>query len=106
MIFRRTASLVNASDNMERNLIEQATQLNTIEESHGNNDAIKNLWKSRVMPMIIDRQETISDHIARLESLKDSVCERFVHMSAGYGLRWHEIESVRESYIDRHSDKF
>ena len=30
--FRRIASLVNASDNMERDLIEQAIQLNTIEE--------------------------------------------------------------------------
>jgi len=51
------------------------------------------------MSMIIDRQETISDHIARLESLKDSVCERFVHMSAGYELRWHEIEIAFESRI-------
>ena len=53
-------------------------------------------------PAIIDWQETISDHIlyiARLESLKDSLRGRFVHVDVGYGLRWHAIETAFESRI-------
>ena len=102
--FRRIASLVNASDNMERDLIEQATQLKST--SHGNNDTTSHRISERVescqTPAIIDWQETISDHIlyiARLESLKDSLRGRFVHVDVGYGLRWHAIETAFESRI-------
>jgi len=37
--------------------------------------------------------------IARLESLKDSVRERFIQVGAGYsaGLRWHKIDTAFES---------
>ncbi|KYQ52666.1 hypothetical protein ALC60_08197, partial [Trachymyrmex zeteki] len=45
-----------------------------------------------------NRQSVIAC-IAWLESLKDSVRGRFVHVGVGYGLRWHEIEMAFESRI-------
>jgi len=48
----------------------------------------------------------VHDH--RLESLKDSVRERFMHVDPGYsaGLRWRAIDgSFRKSYIDWCSNK-
>ena len=79
--FRRTVSLVNASNNMKHDLIEQAIQLNTIEEyvtweqrcdeliesleeqSHGRTNA-RDYRSAR---------ESVITYIAMLESLKDSV---------------------------------
>jgi len=54
---------------MERDLIEQATKLNTKKSmSYGNNELkhrISERAESCQTPAIIDQQETISDHIYR-----------------------------------------
>jgi len=95
--FRRIASLVNAGD-----LIQQVTQLNTREEyvawEQRRAHRISERAESCQTLTIIDWQETISDHMS-LESLKDSVRGRFVHVSAAYKLRWREIETAFESCI-------
>jgi len=98
------ASLINASDNMEGDLIEQATQLNIIEEYVAWERW--NIWKSHAKHsrLSIGKRQSVITYIARLESLKDSMHGRLVHVGAGYKLRWREIK--RESYIDRVSDKF
>jgi len=46
-------------------------------------------------------RQSLVAQIARLEKLKDSVCERFVHASAGYsaGLRWRAIDTAFENCI-------
>ncbi|KYN02011.1 hypothetical protein ALC62_07189 [Cyphomyrmex costatus] len=88
---------------MERDFIEQATLLSTREEYAA--------WEQRCDEFIesLEEQSRIKrprlsignrqSVIARLESLKDSVRGRFVHVGAGYGLRWREIETAFESCI-------
>ncbi|KYN09985.1 hypothetical protein ALC57_17889 [Trachymyrmex cornetzi] len=47
----------------------------------------------------IGNSQSVIACIARLESLKGSVRERFVHVGARHGLRWREIETAFESRI-------
>ncbi|KYQ51880.1 hypothetical protein ALC60_09013 [Trachymyrmex zeteki] len=91
---------------MERDLVEQATLLNTREEyiawEQRCDEFIESLEEqSRIKRPRLptgNRQSVIAC-IARLGSLKDSVRGRFVHVGAGYGLRWREIETAFESRI-------
>src|SRR5215469_12132578 len=94
---------------MERELMEQSAQLNTREDyiawEQRYNDFIESLkergrMKLRLRLSIGARQSVIAC-IKRLENLKDSVRERFVHVGAGYnaGLRWREIDTAFKSRI-------
>ncbi|KYN22454.1 hypothetical protein ALC57_05148, partial [Trachymyrmex cornetzi] len=47
----------------------------------------------------IGNRQSVIACIARLESLKGSVRGLFVHIGAGHGLRWREIETAFESRI-------
>ncbi|KYN28193.1 hypothetical protein ALC57_02393, partial [Trachymyrmex cornetzi] len=94
------------SDNMERDLIEQATLLNTREEyvawEQRCDEFIESLEEqSRIKRprLSIGNRQSVIACIARLESLKGSVRGRFVHVGAGHGLRWREIETAFESRI-------
>ncbi|KYN28570.1 hypothetical protein ALC57_02011 [Trachymyrmex cornetzi] len=91
---------------MERDLIEQATLLNTRDEyvawKHRCDKFIESLEEqSRIKrpQLSIGNRQSVIACIARLESLKDSVRGRFVHVGAGHGLRWREIETAFESRI-------
>jgi len=50
--------------------------------------------------LLIGIKQSLVAQIARLESLKDSVCGRFVHAGAGYsaGLRWRMIDTANDRY--------
>ncbi|KYN23492.1 hypothetical protein ALC57_04090 [Trachymyrmex cornetzi] len=91
---------------MESDLIEEAVQLNTRKEYVA--------WKQRCDELIefieeqnrtkrprlaVGHRQSVVARIARLESLTGSVRGRFVHVGAGYGLRWREIETTFESLI-------
>ncbi|KYN15673.1 hypothetical protein ALC57_12104 [Trachymyrmex cornetzi] len=91
---------------MESDLIEEAVQLNTRKEYVA--------WEQRCDELIqfieeqsrtkrprlaVGHRQSVVTRIARLESLKDSVRGRFVHVGVGYGLRWREIETTFESRI-------
>ncbi|KYN00049.1 hypothetical protein ALC62_09194 [Cyphomyrmex costatus] len=91
---------------MERDFIEQATLLSTREEyvawEQRCDEFIESLEEqSRIKRprLSIGNRQSVIACIARLESLKDSVRGRFVHVGAGYGLRWREIETAFESRI-------
>ncbi|KYN07670.1 PREDICTED: uncharacterized protein LOC108779646 [Cyphomyrmex costatus] len=90
---------------MERDLIEQVTLLDTREEyvawEQRCDEFIESLEEqSRIKrPRSICNRQSVIACIARIESLKDSVRERFVHVSAGYGLRWREIDAVFENRV-------
>ncbi|KYN20689.1 hypothetical protein ALC57_06948 [Trachymyrmex cornetzi] len=91
---------------MERDLIEQATLLNTREEyvawEQRCDEFIESLEEqSRIKRprLSIGNRQSVIACIARLESLKGSVRGRFVHVGAGHGLRWREIETAFESRI-------
>ncbi|KYN50673.1 hypothetical protein ALC56_00050, partial [Trachymyrmex septentrionalis] len=45
-------------------------------------------------PQLSIKRQLVTACTARFESLKDSVGERFVHVGAGYRLRWREIETA------------
>ncbi|KYN38648.1 hypothetical protein ALC56_06974, partial [Trachymyrmex septentrionalis] len=94
------------SDNMEHDLIEQATQLNTREEYVAWEQRCDEFMESleeqshaKCLRLSIGKRQSVITCIARLESLKDSVRERYVHVGAGYGLPWREIETAFESRI-------
>ncbi|KYQ49092.1 hypothetical protein ALC60_11847, partial [Trachymyrmex zeteki] len=94
------------SDNMERDLIEQATLLNTREEYVAWEqrcdefiDSLEEQSRIKRPRLSTGNRQSVIARIARLESLKDSVRGRFVHVGAGYGLRWREIETVFEGRI-------
>jgi len=89
-------------------LREQAARLNTREEYIA--------WKQRCdefIELLDDRsrikhprlsiyiRQSLIAQIARLESLKDSVRERFMHAGVGYsaGLRWRAIDTAFENHI-------
>ncbi|KYN22041.1 hypothetical protein ALC57_05573 [Trachymyrmex cornetzi] len=104
--FRHTASLVNATDNMESDLIKEAVQLNTRKEYVAWEQRCDELIKfieeesrTKRPRLAVGHRQSVVARIARLESLKDSVRGRFVHVGAGYGLRWREIETTFESRI-------
>jgi len=92
----------------ERDLTEQAIRLNTIDEfiaweQHCNEfieslDECSRIKRSRLS---IGNKQSFITRIAPLESLKDSVRERFVHAGAGYSaeLRWREIDTAFKSRI-------
>ncbi|KYN05852.1 hypothetical protein ALC62_03213, partial [Cyphomyrmex costatus] len=99
---------ISQSSDMERDLIEQATLLSTREEyiawEQRCDEFIESLEEqSRIkrLRLSIGNRQSVIAYIARLESLKDSVRGRFVHVGAGYGdgLRWREIETAFESRI-------
>jgi len=87
-------------------LIEQAIQLNTREEYVAWEQRCDEFMESleeqshaKCLRLSIGKRQSVITCIARLESLKDSVRGRFVHVGAGYGLRWREIETAFESRI-------
>ncbi|KYN14562.1 hypothetical protein ALC57_13224 [Trachymyrmex cornetzi] len=91
---------------MEGDLSEQATQLNTREEyvawEQRCDEFIESLEEqSRIKRprLSISNRKSVTACIARLESLKNSVRGRFVHVGAGHGLRWRKIETAFESRI-------
>ncbi|XP_018317340.1 phospholipase A1 [Mycetomoellerius zeteki] len=49
--------------------------------------------------LLIGKRQSAIASIARLESLKDSMRGRFMHVGAGYGLRWREIDTAFENRI-------
>ncbi|KYN22279.1 hypothetical protein ALC57_05315 [Trachymyrmex cornetzi] len=92
----------------ERNLVKQATQLNTRKEFLAReqrcNDFIESLegQSSIKRPRLpIGVRQSLTARIARLESLKDSVRGRFMQVGTGHsaGLRWREIDTAFESRI-------
>ncbi|KYM93731.1 hypothetical protein ALC62_15669 [Cyphomyrmex costatus] len=90
----------------ERDLIQQANQLSTREEyvawEQRCDEFIESLeGQSRIKRprLSIGNRQSVIARIARLESLKESVSGRFVHVGAKYGLRWREIETAFESRI-------
>ncbi|KYN19884.1 hypothetical protein ALC57_07777 [Trachymyrmex cornetzi] len=91
---------------MERDLIEQAILLNTREKyvawEQRCDEFIESLEEqSRIKRprLSIGNRQSVIACIARFERLKDSVRGRFVHVGAGHGLRWCEIETAFESRI-------
>ncbi|KYM93996.1 hypothetical protein ALC62_15392, partial [Cyphomyrmex costatus] len=93
-------------DQTERELVEQAAQLNTREEyiawEQRCDEFIESLEeqsRAKRPRLSIGNRQSVIACIARLESLKDSVRGRFVHVGAGHGLRWREIETAFESRI-------
>ncbi|KYN21953.1 hypothetical protein ALC57_05665 [Trachymyrmex cornetzi] len=107
-ITRCTALLVNLAAQVITwsDLIEQATLLNTREEyvawEQRCDEFIESLEEqSRIKRprLSIGNRQSVIACIARLESLKGSVRGRFVHVDAGHGLRWREIETAFESRI-------
>ncbi|XP_071574388.1 uncharacterized protein [Temnothorax nylanderi] len=103
-------------ENMEQELQEQSDRLNSIEDFAA--------WEQRCNQFIevveeesrnkrprlngdvlsIGNRQSLVAQIARIESIKDSVRQRFVHVGAGYsasetGLRWREIDTAFESRI-------
>ncbi|KYM93669.1 hypothetical protein ALC62_15728 [Cyphomyrmex costatus] len=91
---------------MERDLIQQANQLSTREEyvawEQRCDEFIESLEEqSRIKRprLSIGNRQSVIARIAWLESLKDSVRGRFMHVGAGYGLRWREIGTAFESRI-------
>jgi len=74
----------------ERDLRKQAAQLNTQEDyiawEQQCDELIKLLEHSRIkrLQLPIGNRQSLVAHIARVESLKDSVRGRFVHAGAGY----------------------
>ncbi|KYN09117.1 hypothetical protein ALC57_18748, partial [Trachymyrmex cornetzi] len=94
------------SDNIERDLIEQATLLNTREEyvawEQRCDEFIESLEEQSHIKrprLSIGNRQSVIACIARPESLKDSMRGRFVYVGAGHGLRWREIETAFESRI-------
>ncbi|XP_071574664.1 uncharacterized protein [Temnothorax nylanderi] len=95
----------------EQELLEQSTLLNSREEftawEQRCNEFIESLEEqSRIKRprLSIGLKQSLVACIARLEGLKDSVRQRFVHVGAGYGaseagLRWREIDTAFESRI-------
>ncbi|XP_071631894.1 uncharacterized protein [Temnothorax longispinosus] len=103
-------------NNMEQELLEQSTLLNSREDfaawEQRCDEFIESLEEqSRIKRprLSIDQssiglKQSLVACIARLEGLKDSVRQRFVHVGAGYsasetGLRWREIDTAFESRI-------
>ncbi|KYN19876.1 hypothetical protein ALC57_07783 [Trachymyrmex cornetzi] len=91
---------------MERELIEQAALLGTREkyiawEQRCDNfiESVEEQSRAKRPRLSIGKRQSVITCIARLESLKDTVRGRFVHVGAGYGLRWREIETAFESRI-------
>ncbi|XP_071642231.1 uncharacterized protein [Temnothorax longispinosus] len=96
---------------MEQELLEQAAQLNSIEEfsawEQRCNQYLEVLEKqsgNKRRRLSISDQQSLVAQIARIESEKDSVRQRFVHVGAGYsagetGLRWRKIDTAFESRI-------
>ncbi|KYQ47054.1 hypothetical protein ALC60_13929, partial [Trachymyrmex zeteki] len=94
------------SDNMERDLIEQATLLNTREEYIAWEqrcdefiESLKEQSRIKRSRLSTGNRQSVIACITQLESLKDSVRGRFVHVGATYGLRWREVETAFESRI-------
>jgi len=91
----------------ERDLTEQAAQLNTREEfitwEHRCDKFIESLEEqSRIKrPRLSIDEQSLITRIARLENLKDSVHGCFVQVGARYsaGLRWRKIDTAFESRI-------
>jgi len=92
----------------ERDLTEQAGQLNTQEEylawEQRCSDFIESLEEqSRIKHsrLSIGVKQSLIARIARLENLKDAVRSRFVQVDTGYsaGFKWREIDTVFESRI-------
>jgi len=71
--------------------------------SRGNSDVESLEEQSRVkhLRLSIGIKQLLIAYIARLESFKDSVRDRFVQVSARYsaGFRWSEIDTAFESRI-------
>ncbi|XP_077257892.1 uncharacterized protein LOC143895014 [Temnothorax americanus] len=99
-------------NNMEQELLEQSTLLNSREDfaawEQRCDEFIESLEEqSRIKRprLSIGLKQSLVACIARLEGLKDSVRQRFVHVGAGYsasaitGLRWREIDTAFESRI-------
>ncbi|KYN23487.1 hypothetical protein ALC57_04094 [Trachymyrmex cornetzi] len=91
---------------MERDLIKQATLLNTREEyvaweqrCDEFTESLEEQSRIKRLRLSIGKRQSVIACIARLESLKDSVRGRFVHVDAGHGLRWREIETAFKSRI-------
>ncbi|XP_071578551.1 uncharacterized protein [Temnothorax nylanderi] len=96
---------------MEQELLDQSTLLNSREDfaawEQRCDEFIESLEEqSRIKRprLSIGLKQSLVACIARLEGLKDSVRQRFVHVGAGYsasetGLRWREIDTAFESRI-------
>ena len=91
---------------MEHDLIEQATLLSTINEYSDVGTAMRWIIESlekqnriKRLRLSIGNRQSLIAYIARLESLKESVRGRFVHVGAEYELRWRVIETVFENRI-------
>ena len=98
---------------MEQELLEESDRLNSIEEFSA--------WEQRCVEFVesleeqsrankrqrisIGYQQSLVAQIARIESLKNLVRQRFVHVGAGHssasetGLRWREIDTAFKSRI-------
>ncbi|XP_071578695.1 uncharacterized protein [Temnothorax nylanderi] len=97
--------------NMEQELLDQSTLLNSREDfaawEQRCDEFIESLEEqSRIKRprLSIGLKQSLVACIARLEGLKDSVRQRFVHVGAGYSaseteLRWREIDTAFESRI-------
>ncbi|XP_076638285.1 uncharacterized protein LOC143350581 [Colletes latitarsis] len=90
-------------DHQEQELYEQAAQLRSMEEynlwEHRFGDYLDSLEEqSRIkrLRLSIGEKQSLIARIARLESLKDSTRNRFVHAGAGHSarLRWREIDTA------------
>ncbi|XP_076638299.1 uncharacterized protein LOC143350233 [Colletes latitarsis] len=93
----------DSTDHQEQELYEQAAQLGMMEEynlwEHRLGDYLNSLEeRSRIkrLRLSIGEKQSLIARIARLESLKDSTRNRFVHVGAGHSarLRWHEIDTA------------
>ncbi|XP_071574625.1 uncharacterized protein [Temnothorax nylanderi] len=96
---------------MEQELLDQSTLLNSREDfaawEQRCDEFIESLEEqSRIKRprLSIGLKQSLVACIARLEGLKDSVRQRFVHVGAGYSasetrLRWREIDTAFESRI-------
>ncbi|XP_077256530.1 uncharacterized protein LOC143894260 [Temnothorax americanus] len=96
---------------MEQELLEQSTLLNSREEFTAWEqrcdefiESLEEQGRIKRPRLSIGLKQSLIARIARIEGLKDSVRQRFVHVGAGYsasetGLRWREIDTAFESRI-------
>ncbi|XP_076638293.1 uncharacterized protein LOC143350226 [Colletes latitarsis] len=93
----------DSMDHQEQQLYEQAAQLRSMEEynlwEHRFGDYLDSLEeRSQIkrLRLSIGEKQSLIARIARLESLKDSTRNRFVHAGAGHSarLRWREIDTA------------
>ncbi|KYN50607.1 hypothetical protein ALC57_11771 [Trachymyrmex cornetzi] len=101
-----TATLVNLTDNMEGDLIEEAIQLNIRKEYVAWEqrcdeliEFLKERSRTKRPRLAVGLRQSVVARIARLESLKDSVRRRLVHVSTfesrivtGAGINSNHIE--------------